>query len=103
MINTIRLHKTVGVRVGPVQVGGGAPIVVQSMTMTDTSDAAATAQQCLELAAAGSEMVRVTVNTPEAARAVPEIKQRMLDAGCAAPLIGDFHYNGHLLLTRSPE
>ncbi len=88
---------------GRVQVGGGAPVVVQSMTMTDTADAAATATQCLELAEAGSEMVRVTVNTPEAARAVPEIKQRMLDAGCEAPLIGDFHYNGHLLLTRFPD
>ena len=96
------LHKTVGVRVGAVQVGGGAPIVVQSMTMTDTADAAATAQQCIELAEAGSEMVRVTVNVPEAAAAVPEIKQRMLDAGVTAPLIGDFHYNGHLLLTRYP-
>jgi (E)-4-hydroxy-3-methylbut-2-enyl-diphosphate synthase len=90
------------VRVGRVQVGGGAPVVVQSMTMTDTADAAATAQQCIELAEAGSEMVRVTVNLPEAAAAVPEIKQRMLDAGCTAPLIGDFHYNGHLLLTRYP-
>ena len=83
--------------------GGGAPIVVQSMTMTDTADAASTAQQCVELAEAGSEMVRVTVNLPEAAAAVPEIRRRMRDAGCAAPLIGDFHYNGHLLLTRFPE
>jgi (E)-4-hydroxy-3-methylbut-2-enyl-diphosphate synthase len=98
----VRLHKTFGVRVGSVQVGGGAPIVVQSMTMTDTADAAGTARQCVELAEAGSEMVRVTVNTPEAAAAVPEIKQRMLDAGCTAPLIGDFHYNGHQLLTRYP-
>ena len=98
----VRLHKTFGVRVGNVQVGGGAPIVVQSMTMTDTSDAAATARQCVELAEAGSEMVRITVNTPEAAAAVPEIKQRMIDAGCTAPLIGDFHYNGHQLLTRHP-
>jgi 4-hydroxy-3-methylbut-2-en-1-yl diphosphate synthase IspG/GcpE len=72
------------------------------MTMTDTADAQATARQCVELAEAGSEMVRVTVNLPEAAAAVPEIKQRMLDAGCTAPLIGDFHYNGHLLLTRYP-
>jgi (E)-4-hydroxy-3-methylbut-2-enyl-diphosphate synthase len=102
MTSPIRLHKTVGVRVGAVQVGGGAPVVVQSMTMTETADAAATARQCIELAEAGSEMVRVTVNTPEAAEAVPEIKQRMLDAGCRAPLIGDFHYNGHLLLTRYP-
>src|ERR687892_502387 len=73
------------------------------MTMTDTADAAATAQQCIELAEAGSEMVRVTVNLPEAAHAVPEIKQRMLDAGVTAPLIGDFHYNGHLLLTKFPD
>ena len=99
----VRLHRTVGVRVGPVQVGGGAPVVVQSMTMTDTADAAATAQQCIELAEAGSEMVRITVNLPEAAEAVPEIKRRMLDAGITAPLIGDFHYNGHLLLTRYPD
>ncbi len=98
----LKLHKTVGVKVGQVQVGGGAPIVVQSMTMTDTADVRATAAQSIELAAAGSEMVRVTVNLPEAAAAVPEIKQRMLDAGCTVPLIGDFHYNGHLLLTRFP-
>jgi len=101
-MHTVKLHKTVGVRVGNVQVGGGAPVVVQSMTMTDTADAAATARQCIELAEAGSEMVRVTVNLPEAAEAVPEIKRRMLDAGVTAPLIGDFHYNGHLLLTRYP-
>ena len=105
----LRLHKTVGVKVGgtdgvtAVQVGGGAPVVVQSMTMTDTADARGTARQCVELAEAGSDMVRITVNVPEAAAAVPEIKQRMLDAGCTAPLIGDFHYNGHLLLTKYPE
>ena len=99
---SVRLHRTVGVRVGRVQVGGGAPVVVQSMTMTDTADAASTARQCIDLAEAGSEMVRVTVNLPEAAAAVPEIKRRMLEAGCTAPLIGDFHYNGHLLLTRFP-
>ena len=102
----MKLHKTVGVKVGPgngIQVGGGAPIVVQSMTMTETADARATAQQCIELAEAGSDMVRVTVNLPDAAAAVPEIKQRMLDAGCTAPLIGDFHYNGHLLLTKFPD
>jgi (E)-4-hydroxy-3-methylbut-2-enyl-diphosphate synthase len=98
----VKLHRTVGVRVGRVQVGGGAPVVVQSMTMTDTADARATAAQCVELAEAGSEMVRVTVNTPGAAAAVPEIRRRMLDAGCLAPLIGDFHYNGHLLLTKVP-
>src|SRR5712692_9418208 len=93
-------HKTHGVKVGKVQVGGGAPIVVQSMTNTDTADVAATVKQCLELAQAGSEMVRITVNVPEAAAAVPEIKKRLLDSGCAAPLIGDFHYNGHVLLTK---
>src|SRR5258706_10609300 len=98
----VKLHKTVGVKVGHVQVGGGAPVVVQSMTMTDTADARATAQQCIELAEAGSELVRVTVNVPEAAAAVPEIKQRMLEGGCPAPLIGDFHYNGHILLTKYP-
>src|SRR5687768_8307823 len=98
----VKLHKTIGVRVGSVQVGGGAPVVVQSMTMTDTADALGTAQQCIELAQAGSDMVRVTVNVPEAAEAIPEIKRRMLDAGVSAPLIGDFHYNGHLLLTRYP-
>ena len=97
-----RFHKTVGVRVGHVQVGGGAPVVVQSMTSTDTADVRATTQQCLELAEAGSELVRVTVNLREAADAVPEIKRRLLDAGCTAPLIGDFHYNGHLLLTKHP-
>src|SRR5437016_2765154 len=99
----VKLHKTVGVKVGHVSVGGGAPVVVQSMTMTDTADARGTAEQCVQLAEAGSEMVRVTVNTPEAAAAVPEVKRRMLDAGCTAPLIGDFHYNGHLLLTRFPD
>ncbi len=98
-----RLHRTIGVKVGGVQVGGGAPVIVQSMTMTDTADAVATARQVVELWDAGSELVRVTVNVPEAAAAVPEIKRRMLDAGCTAPLIGDFHYNGHLLLTRYPD
>ncbi|MFB3853245.1 MAG: flavodoxin-dependent (E)-4-hydroxy-3-methylbut-2-enyl-diphosphate synthase [Vicinamibacterales bacterium] len=95
--------KTVPVRVGKHVVGGGQPIVVQSMANTDTSDVESTVRQCVQLAAAGSELVRVTVNLPEAARAVPEIKRRMLDQGCDAPLIGDFHYNGHLLLTRFPD
>ena len=102
MSPTVRLHRTVGVKVGRVQVGGGAPVVVQSMTSTDTTDVEATVRQTRELAEAGSELVRVTVNTPEAAAAVPEIRRRLLDAGCTAPLIGDFHYNGHLLLTRYP-
>jgi (E)-4-hydroxy-3-methylbut-2-enyl-diphosphate synthase len=102
-MHAARLHKTIGVKVGRVQVGGGAPVVVQSMTMTDTADARATAQQVIELAEAGSEMVRVTVNLPEAAVAVPEIARRVRDAGCRVPLIGDFHYNGHILLTRYPS
>jgi (E)-4-hydroxy-3-methylbut-2-enyl-diphosphate synthase len=100
---TEKRHKTVGVKVGKIQVGGGAPVVVQSMTNTDTVDIASTAQQCLELAQAGSELVRITVNIPEAAAAVPEIKKRLLDAGCDVPLIGDFHYNGHVLLTKYPD
>jgi len=96
-------RKTTGVRVGNVQVGGGAPVVVQSMTNTDTCDAEATARQIVELARAGSELVRITVNTPDAARAVPEILRRVRGEGCDAPLVGDFHYNGHLLLTEFPE
>jgi len=96
-------RKTYGVKVGHVRVGGGAPIVVQSMTNTDTADVATTLKQTLELAEAGSETVRWTVNVPEAAAAVPGIKKRMLDAGCTAPIIGDFHYNGHVLLTKFPE
>ncbi|MGC1129018.1 MAG: (E)-4-hydroxy-3-methylbut-2-enyl-diphosphate synthase, partial [Candidatus Acidiferrales bacterium] len=100
---THQRHKTVGVKVGDIQVGGGAPVVVQSMTNTDTADVASTTQQCLELAQAGSELVRVTVNVPAAAAAVPEIKRRLLDAGCRVPVIGDFHYNGHVLLTKYPD
>lgn len=103
MLKVQKRQRTHAVKVGHVTVGGGAPVVVQSMTMTDTADAQATAQQCIELAEAGSEVVRITVNVPEAAAAVPEIRQRMDDAGCRAPLVGDFHYNGHLLLTRYPE
>ena len=99
---TAQRHRTTGVRVGDVQIGGGAPVVVQSMTMTDTADVEATATQCVELTDAGSELVRITVNTPAAAEAVPEIRRRMLDRGCRTPLVGDFHYNGHLLLSRYP-
>jgi (E)-4-hydroxy-3-methylbut-2-enyl-diphosphate synthase len=95
--------KTYGVKVGNMTVGGGAPIVVQSMTNTDTADVETTLQQTLELAEAGSEIVRWTVNVPEAAAAVPVIKKRLLDAGCNEPIIGDFHYNGHVLLTKYPE
>ena len=96
-------RSTCGVQVGHVMVGGGAPIVVQSMTNTDTADVEATFRQTVELAEAGSEIVRWTVNVPEAAAAVPQIKRRLLDAGCNAPIIGDFHYNGHVLLTKYPE
>src|SRR3974377_2429365 len=96
-------RRSVGVEVGHVTVGGGAPIVVQSMTNTDTADVETTLKQTLELAEAGSELVRWTVNVPEAAAAVPVIKRRLLDAGCKVPIIGDFHYNGHVLLTKYPE
>src|SRR6202790_286193 len=95
-------RKTHGVMVGHVRVGGGAPIVVQSMTNTDTADIDGTFRQTMELAEAGSEIVRWTVNVPEAAAAVPEIKKRLADAGCHVPIIGDFHYNGHVLLTKNP-
>src|SRR5213593_3085912 len=96
-------RKTYGVKVGHVQVGGNAPIVVQSMTNTDTADIQSTFRQTVELAEAGSEIVRWTVNVPEAAAAVPEIKKRLLAAGCNVPIIGDFHYNGHVLLTKYPD
>src|SRR5260370_9647698 len=96
-------RKTYGVRVGHVLVGGSAPIVVQSMTNTDTADVATTFKQTVELAEAGSEIVRWTVNVPEAASAVPETKQRLRDAGCNAPIIGDFHYNGNVLLPKHPK
>jgi len=91
------------VAVGGVRIGGGAPIVVQSMTNTDTEDAAATARQVEALARAGSELVRITVNTPEAAAQVPRIRDLLDRSGCAVPLIGDFHYNGHKLLTQYPD
>ena len=96
-------RKSVGVRVGAITIGGDAPVVVQSMTNTDTADAAGTAKQVQQLAAAGSELVRITVNTEEAASQVARIRG-MLDAvGCRVPIIGDFHYNGHLLLTKYPD
>jgi (E)-4-hydroxy-3-methylbut-2-enyl-diphosphate synthase len=91
-----------GVDVGDVRVGGGAPIVVQSMTNTDSADVAATVAQVAALAHAGSELVRVTINTSEAAAALPEIRRQLDDIGCTVPLIGDFHYNGHKLLTEHP-
>ncbi len=91
------------VMVGTIAIGGDAPIVVQSMTNTDTVDAAGTARQVFELAQAGSELVRITVNTPEAAAQVPRIRELLDGMGCAVPLVGDFHYNGHRLLTEFPE
>jgi len=91
------------VMVGPVAIGGGAPVVVQSMTNTDTADAAATARQVEELWRAGSELVRITVNTPEAAAQVAAIRARLDAAGCDVPLVGDFHYNGHKLLAQFPD
>ena len=94
---------SVAVNVGGVEIGGENPIVVQSMTNTDTSDVAATVAQAKALAEAGSELVRVTVNDEAAAQAVPEGVARLLDEGTSVPIIGDFHYNGHLLLTKFPE
>jgi (E)-4-hydroxy-3-methylbut-2-enyl-diphosphate synthase len=91
---------SIQVRVGEVAVGGGAPIVVQSMTNTDTADAESTARQVFDLWRAGSELVRITVDTPEAAASVAEIRARLDAMGCDVPLIGDFHYNGHRLLTQ---
>jgi (E)-4-hydroxy-3-methylbut-2-enyl-diphosphate synthase len=99
----ITRRKTYGVKVGQFQVGGGAPVVVQSMTNTDTAEIAGTVAQCKELADAGSELVRITVNMPESAATVAEIVARLRDLGCAAPIIGDFHYNGHILLTKYPD
>ena len=93
---------SVAVAVAGVRVGGGAPVVVQSMTNTDTADVAGTARQVAELARAGSELVRITVNTPQAASAVPRIRERLDMMGVAVPLIGDFHYNGHQLLAAEP-
>lgn len=95
-------RKSVGVRVGSTVIGGDAPVVVQSMTNTDTADEVATAIQVAQLARAGSELVRITVNTAEAASAVPAIRSRLDDMGCHVPLIGDFHFNGHKLLTTYP-
>jgi (E)-4-hydroxy-3-methylbut-2-enyl-diphosphate synthase len=95
-------RQSVAVRIGSIDVGGGAPVVVQSMTNTDTTDIVATTKQVAELARAGSELVRITVNTPEAAAAVPHIRERLDMMGTSVPLIGDFHYNGHQLLSAEP-
>ncbi len=96
-------RKTVTVRVGRVRVGSDAPVVVQSMTNTDTADVAGTVQQVAALATAGSELVRVTVNNDDAAKAVPYIVDGLAKLGLDVPIVGDFHYNGHLLLTKYPE
>src|ERR1700744_6148656 len=95
-------HQTVAVKVGNVTVGGGAPVVVQSMTNTDTSDVEATTKQVAALARAGSELVRITVDRDEAAAAVPHIKERLLKMNVDVPIVGDFHYIGHKLLADHP-
>ncbi|MEO1016323.1 MAG: flavodoxin-dependent (E)-4-hydroxy-3-methylbut-2-enyl-diphosphate synthase, partial [Pseudomonadota bacterium] len=107
-LNEIRRHRTVPVRIGTtpssvVTIGGGAPVVVQSMTNTDTADVEATTRQIAELARVGSEIVRVTVNNEEAARAVPLIREQLDVLGIEVPIVGDFHYNGHRLLAAVPE
>ncbi len=101
-MSPIERRRSVSVDIGGVQVGSGHPIVVQSMTNTDTADAAATAEQVALLHGAGSELVRITVNNDAAAAAVPEIVQRLKDVGIDVPIVGDFHYNGHLLLPGHP-
>ncbi|MEX0609243.1 MAG: flavodoxin-dependent (E)-4-hydroxy-3-methylbut-2-enyl-diphosphate synthase [Balneolaceae bacterium] len=99
----IKRRKSIQVMVGNVPVGGGAPIVVQSMTNTDTADIDETADQIDHLYKVGSELVRITVNNDAAAKAVPHIKEKLMNRGVPVPIIGDFHYNGHLLLTKYPE
>ncbi len=101
-MDVIVRKKTQAVRVGDVTIGGDAPVVIQSMTNTDTADVDGSTRQVAELAQAGSELVRLTVNNDDAAKAVPRIKERLLARGVTAPLVGDFHYNGHQLLTRHP-
>ncbi|HEX3436199.1 MAG TPA: flavodoxin-dependent (E)-4-hydroxy-3-methylbut-2-enyl-diphosphate synthase, partial [Pseudacidobacterium sp.] len=99
----IQRRKTVTVKIGNVRVGSDAPVVVQSMTNTDTADVQATIQQVAALSAAGSELVRVTVNNDDAAKAVPHIVEGLAKMGIHVPIIGDFHYNGHLLLKKYPD
>ena len=96
-------RKSIPVTVGNVTIGGDAPVLVQSMTNTDTGDVKSTVSQILDLAKAGSELIRITVNTDEAAKAVPEIKKQLEKSDCNVPIVGDFHYNGHVLLTKYPE
>src|ERR1700742_1412727 len=99
----IQRRKSVTVRVGDVRVGSSVPVVVQSMTNTDTADVESTVQQIAALARAGSEIVRITVNNDEAAAAVPAIVAGIREKGWNTPIVGDFHYNGHLLLRKYPE
>jgi len=99
----INRRKSVGVKVGSVMIGGGAPVVVQSMTNTDTADAESTAKQVQQLAAAGSELVRITVDTEKSASQVASIREKLDAMGCHVPLVGDFHYNGHTLLEKYPD
>src|SRR5271168_2246153 len=103
LMGSIRRRKSIAVRVGDKTIGGGAPILVQSMTNTPTEDALATARQIEELAQAGSEIVRITVNTREAAKAVPHIVGELEKRSLQVPLVGDFHYNGHSLLKEYPD
>ena len=102
-LNSIKRHMTHAVRIGNVTMGGGAPVVVQCMTNTETADIASTVQQVAELARAGAEIVRITVNVDESAAAVPHIRQKLDDMGVYVPLVGDFHYNGAQLLTAHPD
>src|ERR1700750_2880635 len=99
----IQRRKSVTVPIGEVRVGSSAPVVVQSMTNTDTADIPGTVQQVAALARAGSELVRVTVNNDDAAKAVPHVVEQLDKQGIRVPIIGDFHYNGHVLLTKYPE
>ncbi|MGU9951133.1 MAG: flavodoxin-dependent (E)-4-hydroxy-3-methylbut-2-enyl-diphosphate synthase [Gammaproteobacteria bacterium WSBS_2016_MAG_OTU1] len=102
--NTLQQRRaTTAVNIGGIVIGGGAPIAVQAMTDTDTADAASTAKQCIALANAGAEMIRITVNTPAAAKQIGEVRTRLNDNGINTPLIGDFHYNGHKLLAQYPQ
>ena len=103
MLSEIQTSRSHIVRIDDVLIGGGTPIVVQSMTSTDTEDVNATTQQCIELAKAGSELVRITVNTENAAKAVPYIKEKLLKKNINVPLVGDFHFNGHKLLNKFPD
>ena len=102
-ISSTQRRLSVGVRVGSISIGGGAPVVVQSMTNTDTENEVATAIQVAQLARAGSELVRITVNTAIAAQMVSAVRARLDDMGCHVPLVGDFHFNGHKLLTDYPD